>query len=169
KQTYQRITKPYAFEKGKEYDIKLEFFETIGNVRLKFIWHVGVELKAKQEIKQAVDIARNSDVDIVVAGIEEGEFRDRALLSLPGHQEDLIKQVAATGRPVVVVLVGGSAITMTQWINQIHSILDVWYPGDEGGNAVADVLFGDYNPAGRLPITFPPSSPGYHTSRMECI
>jgi beta-glucosidase len=155
KQTYQRMTKPYAFEKGKEYDIKLEFFETIGNVRLKLIWNVGVELKAKQEIKLAVDIARNSDVVIVVAGIEEGEFRDRALLSLPGHQEDLIKQVAATGKPVVVVLVGGSAVTMTRWINQVHSILDVWYPGDEGGNAVADVLFGDYNPAGKLPITFP--------------
>jgi len=77
------------------------------------------------------------------------------MLSLPGHQEELIKAVAKTGKPVVVVLVGGSAITMSNWINNVKGIVDVWYPGEEGGRAVADVLFGDYNPAGRLPITFP--------------
>jgi beta-glucosidase len=91
----------------------------------------------------------------VVVGIEEGEFRDRAYLNLPGKQEDLIKKVAATGKPVIVVLVGGSAVTMNNWINEVDGIIDVWYPGEQGGNAVAEVLFGDYNPAGRLPITFP--------------
>jgi len=90
-----------------------------------------------------------------VVGIEEGESLDRAYLGLPGHQEELINQVAATGKPVVVVLIGGSAITMAKWINNVPSILDAWYPGEEGGNAVANTLFGDYNPAGRLPITFP--------------
>jgi beta-glucosidase len=74
---------------------------------------------------------------------------------LPGHQEELIQSVAKTGKPMVVVLVGGSAITMDRWIDDVPSILDVWYPGDAGGDAIADVLFGDYNPAGRLPITFP--------------
>ena len=63
--------------------------------------------------------------------------------------------MAATGTPVVVVLVGGSAITMNNWLKNVPVVIDVWYPGEEGGNAVADVLFGDYNPAGRLPITFP--------------
>ena len=77
------------------------------------------------------------------------------MLSLPGHQEELIGAVAATGKPVVVLLVGGSAITMNNWIDKVPAIVDVWYPGEEGGHAVADVLFGDYNPAGRLPITFP--------------
>ncbi|MNR05019.1 Periplasmic beta-glucosidase precursor [compost metagenome] len=72
-----------------------------------------------------------------------------------GHQEELINAVAATGKPVVVILVGGSAITMDKWINNVPSILDVWYPGEDGGNAVANILFGDKNPAGRLPITFP--------------
>ncbi len=91
----------------------------------------------------------------MVVGIEEGEFRDRAYLNLPGKQEDLIKKVAATGKPVIVVLVGGSAVTMNNWINEVDGIIDVWYPGEQGGNAVAEVLFGDYNPAGRLPITFP--------------
>ena len=87
--------------------------------------------------------------------LEEGEFRDRAKLSLPGHQEELIEQVAATGKPVVVVLIGGSAITMSRWIDKVRGVIDAWYPGEEGGRAIADVLFGDYNPAGRLPITFP--------------
>ncbi|MCB0653353.1 MAG: glycoside hydrolase family 3 C-terminal domain-containing protein [Saprospiraceae bacterium] len=155
KQTFRELTTSYFFEKDKTYDIKLEFYETVGNVRLQMIWNLGVEEPWQKEIKEAVAIASKSEVAIVVAGIEEGEFQDRAYLSLPGHQEELIEKIVATGKPVVVVLSGGSAITMMNWINQVSSIIDVWYPGDEGGNAVAAVLFGDYNPAGRLPITFP--------------
>lgn len=155
KQTHRQLTTGYKFEKGREYDIKVEFYETVGNVWFRLVWDVGVEDTWKNEINEAVNLARSSDVAVVVAGIHEGEFQDRAYLSLPGHQEELIKQIAASGKPVVVVLVGGSAITMSEWIDKVPSILDVWYPGDEGGNAVADVLFGDYNPAGRLPITFP--------------
>lgn len=109
----------------------------------------------KKKIQEAVIAAKQSDIAIVTAGISEGEFQDRAMLSLPGYQEELITAVAATGKPVVVVLVGGSAITMNNWIDKVPAIVDVWYPGEEGGHAVADVLFGDYNPAGRLPITFP--------------
>jgi beta-glucosidase len=90
-----------------------------------------------------------------VAGLEEGEFRDRARLGLPGRQEALIRAVAATGTPTVVVLVGGSAITMSSWLDRVDAVIDVWYPGEEGGTGVADVLFGDVNPAGRLPVTFP--------------
>jgi len=94
-------------------------------------------------------------VAVVVAGIEEGEFRDRARLELPGRQEELIRAVAAAGRPVVVVLVGGSAIAMSGWLDRVDGVLLAWYPGEEGGHAVADLLFGDENPAGRLPVTFP--------------
>lgn len=155
KQTYRTITKPFYFEKGKEYDLKVEFFETTGNVWLKMIWNVGVEQSWKQEIQKAVNITQKSEAAIVVVGIEEGEFRDRALLSLPGHQEALIKAVAETGKPTIVLLVGGSAVTMNNWMDDVDAIMDVWYPGDAGGHAVADVLWGDYNPAGRLPITFP--------------
>jgi len=92
-----------------------------------------------------------------VAGIEEGEFRDRSSLALPGRQEELILNVAAVGKPVIVVLVGGSAITMSRWLDRVSAALMAWYPGVEGGNAVADVLLGDANPAGRLPVTFPMS------------
>ncbi len=155
KQTFRRITGDYSFEKGKEYDIKVEFYETAGNVRLNLVWNMGVKPTWRDEIRKAVAAAQKSDVALIAAGLEEGEFRDRALLRLPGHQEELINAVAATGKPVVVLLVGGSAVTMSSWIDKVSAILDVWYPGEEGGNAVADVLFGEYNPAGRLPITFP--------------
>jgi beta-glucosidase len=110
---------------------------------------------SQERIAEAVALAHQSDAAVVVAGLEEGEFRDRAMLALPGRQEELILRIAATGKPVVVVLVGGSAVTMSRWLDRVGAVVDAWYPGEEGGNAVADVIFGDYNPAGRLPITFP--------------
>jgi beta-glucosidase len=155
KQTYSTILADYFFEKDKQYDLRIEFFEPAGNAHLKLIWNVDVANDWKQKIQQAVAIAKQADVAVVAVGIHEGEFQDRAMLSLPGHQEDLIKAITATGKPVVVLLVGGSAITMRNWIDKVNGIVDVWYPGEEGGHAVADILFGDYDPAGRLPITFP--------------
>ena len=71
------------------------------------------------------------------------------------RSEELIRRVAATGTPVVVILVGGSPVTMTSWMTDVPGILAVWYPGEDGGSAVADILFGDYNPAGRTPVTWP--------------
>jgi beta-glucosidase len=117
---------------------------------------VGVDLDWRAKIDSAVSVARRSEVAIVVAGVEEGEFRDRASLALPGHQEELIRAVAATGKPTIVVIVGGSAVTMP-WLDRVKAVVNAWYPGEVGGTAVADVLFGDANPAGRLPITFPVS------------
>ncbi len=155
KQTYQTMTGNVFFEKGKSYSIRIEFFEPVGNAHLKLVWNAGVVNYQAKKIQEAVAIAQKADVAVIAVGIHEGEFQDRALLGLPGHQEALINAVAATGKRVVVVLVGGSAITMSSWINKVAGIVDVWYPGEEGGHAVADVLFGDYNPAGRLPITFP--------------
>jgi beta-glucosidase len=143
-----------ALAGGSTHRIRLEYFEATGNARLKLLWDAGVRDTQQAAIEAAVAAARTSDVAVVVAGIEEGEFRDRAKLGLPGRQEELIRRVAATGTPVVVALVGGSAITMP-WIEQVDAVLDVWYPGQEGGHAVADVLFGRVNPAGRLPLTFP--------------
>ncbi len=155
KQTYNTMLVDFSFEKDKSYDIRIEFFEPVGNAKLKLIWNAGVQNDWKRKIEDAVTTARKADVAVVVAGIHEGEFQDRALLSLPGHQEEMIQQIAATGKPVVVVLVGGSAITMSNWLDRVNSVVDVWYPGEEGGTALASVLFGDYNPAGRLPVTFP--------------
>ncbi len=154
-QTYSTKLVDYHFEKDKEYEIRVEFYESSGSAWFKLVWNIGVENDWMMKINEAADIASKSDAVIIVAGLEEGEGLDRAYLNLPGRQEEMINKVSATGKPVVVVLVGGSAITMNKWIDNVPSILDIWYPGDEGGNAVADVLFGDYNPSGRLPITFP--------------
>jgi len=154
-QSYTTSLIDYYFEKDKEYEIKVEFFESSGSAWFKLIWSIGVANDWHKKIEEAVANAKNSDATIVVAGIDEGESLDRAYLNLPGHQEEMINKIAATGKPVVVVLIGGSAIIMTNWIDHVNGVIEAWYPGEDGGNAVADVLFGDYNPAGRLPITFP--------------
>lgn len=155
KQSYHTHLVPFYFEKGKAYDIRVEYYEPSGNAWFRLIWDVNVKDSSEQKIAEAVALTRRSDIAIVVAGIEEGEFNDRASLQLPGKQEKLIRAVAATGKPVIVVLVGGSAITMTNWIDSADAILDVWYPGETGGDAVAGIISGKYNPAGRLPVTFP--------------
>jgi beta-glucosidase len=108
-------------------------------------------------VDEAVGIARASDLAIVAAGIEEGEGRDRADIRLPGRQAEMIRRIAAAGRPVVVVVYGGSAVDMTGWIDDADAVLMAWYPGEQGGQAVADILWGEANPCGRLPVTFPRS------------
>jgi beta-glucosidase len=157
KQSYGRRVVEVDWAAGSTHAVRLEYFESTGNARLKLLWDAGVTDDSDARIAEAVAAARASDVAVVVAGIEEGEFRDRAKLALPGRQEDLIMAVAATGTPVVVAIVGGSAVTMSSWLERVGAVLHVWYPGEQGGHAVADVLFGDASPAGRLPITFPVS------------
>ena len=155
KQTFQTKVIDFDFEKDKEYDFRMEYFEPTGNARLKLVWNVGVNEDWKKEIDDAVKTVSTSDLAVVVVGINEGEFNDRAILSLPGKQELLISEIAATGKPVIVLLSGGSAITMNNWLDKVKGVMDIWYPGEDGGSAVAAVLFGDHSPAGRLPITFP--------------
>ena len=157
KQSYSTKLVNYYFEKGKAYDIRVEYYEPAGNAWFRLIWNIDVKDSSEFKIKEAVQLARNSEVAIIVAGIEEGEFRDRASLALPGLQEQMIQRITATGKPVIVLLVGGSAITMTSWLDKVNSVVDVWYPGDAGGSAIADILFGDRSPSGKLPITFPVS------------
>jgi beta-glucosidase len=159
KRSYGARLAEVGFAPGSRHDLRLEFFESTGNARVKLVWDAGVPTAPdrRAQIDSAVRAAEASEVAVIVAGVEEGEFRDRALLSLPGAQEELIRAVVATGTPVVVVLVGGSAITMSRWLDSVGAVVHAWYPGEEGGNAIADVLFGDENPGGRLPITFPVS------------
>jgi len=155
KQTYRTTVMDYNFEKNKSYDIRVDYYEPDGNATVKLIWNIEGDDGWQKKIDSAVSKVRQAAVAVVVVGITEGEFQDRAILSLPGHQEELIEQIAATGKPVVVLLTGGSAITMSRWLDKVQGLVDIWYPGEEGGHAIADVLFGDYNPAGRLPISFP--------------
>jgi beta-glucosidase len=125
KQTYSTRLSNFSFEKNKSYDIRVEFFEPNGNATIKLVWNVDVTNDWKKKIQDAVAVAKHSDVAVIAVGITEGEFQDRAMLSLPGHQEELITAVAATGTPVVVLLVGGSAITMNNWIDKVPAIVDV--------------------------------------------
>jgi len=128
---------------------KVDFFNAPGRTSRRS------ESESADLIETAAGRAAIADATIFVAGIEEGEFRDRARLGLPGRQTEWIRRLAEAGRPVIVVCVGGSAIAMDGWLDRVPAVLAVWYPGEKGGTAVADVLFGDANPAGRLPITFP--------------
>ena len=155
KQSYGTRSADVVLAPGRTHDLRFEYFESTGNARVKLLWNAGVIDDASTRIEAAVRLAGDSDVAIVVAGIEEGEFRDRAFLALPGRQEELIRAVAATRKPIVVILVGGGAITMSSWIDDVDAVIDVWYPGEEGGHAAADVLFGSATPGGRLPMTFP--------------
>ncbi|NLX09983.1 MAG: beta-glucosidase [Chloroflexi bacterium] len=119
--------------------------------------------KSTEGFAEAVEIARQSDVAIVVVGEKSGltasctcgEARDRAELGLPGVQQQLVEAIHATGTPVVVVLVSGRPQAVPWIAEHIPAILHAWLPGEEGANAIADVLFGDYNPGGKLPISVP--------------
>ncbi len=142
-------------EAGRRYDLHIEYYENGGGAFASLGWNL--ETGVDKEIAEAVAIAKSADAAIIVAGIIEGEGRDRADLNLPGSQEELIKAVTATGVPTAVVLMTGSAVTMRNWIDRVPAVVEAWYAGEEGGNAIADVLFGDYNPGGKLPLTFPQS------------
>lgn len=155
KQSYHTDLVPYQFTKGEKYAIRIEFHETQGEGKIRLIWNATVETDWKKKIDESVKLAKKADVAVVVAGITEGEFLDRASLKLPGHQEALIQALNASGKPVVVLIVGGSAVTMENWIDETEAIAMLWYPGEEGGRATADFLFGKVNPGGKLPVTFP--------------
>jgi beta-glucosidase len=155
--------KKINLEKGRAYKIKLEYFQGPGDKEISLSWTV----PGDDSFHRAVDLAKESDVTIFVGGITaelEGEemrvdyegFRggDRTSLELPKTQQKLLQAVHATGRPVVFVLTCGSAVAVN-WENaHVPAMVAIWYPGQEGGTALADVLFGDFNPAGRLPVTF---------------
>jgi beta-glucosidase len=153
KQSYHMDPAPELLQPGKDYPIRVEFNEPVGNAHLKLVWQKYPD--PPSGVDSAIMAAMDADVTLVVVGIHEGEFQDRASLALPPKEEALVELVAGLHKPVVVVLVGGSAITMDGWLDKVPGVLDVWYPGEEGGHAVADVLFGDADPGGRLPISFP--------------
>jgi beta-glucosidase len=108
--------------------------------------------------KNAINIAKKSDVIILCLGESRdmsGEACSRSSLDLPGKQEDLAKELFKTGKPIVVVLMNGRPLSIN-WLNEnVNAILEAWFPGVTAGEAVAKVLFGDYNPSGKLPVTFP--------------
>ncbi|WP_404985452.1 glycoside hydrolase family 3 N-terminal domain-containing protein [Chryseobacterium sp. M5] len=154
KLSYSTKTVELDLNKGQRSDIVVEFHENRGEANIELIWNYGLN-NYQKDFNEALKLAQNADYILVTAGIHEGEFQDRSSLSLPGNQEKFIDEVSKLNKPTTVVLVGGSAIKTTNWKDKVGAILDVWYPGEEGGNAVAKVLFGAEDPSGKLPITFP--------------
>ncbi|HET6396825.1 MAG TPA: glycoside hydrolase family 3 C-terminal domain-containing protein [Pseudoxanthomonas sp.] len=151
-------------EGGRAYDIRLEMYEADRDAAVRLAWE---RPGAKPPFEAALDAARQAEVVVFVGGLTgdvEGEEMtvnypgfaggDRTDIRLPATQQKLLEALHATGKPVVLVLTTGSALAV-DWAKQnLPAILVAWYPGQRGGNAVADVLFGDANPAGRLPVTF---------------
>ena len=154
----------------------LEGIKEAAGDKIKIIYEEGCPLAIKNDdsnkptkeaIDKVVDKAKTSDIIIYVGGLDATLEReqnkvdyqgfyggDRTKISLPSVQEDLIKALYKTGKPVIFINCSGSAIAMKWEAKNIPAIIQAWYPGEEGGTAVANVLFGDYNPAGRLPVTF---------------
>lgn len=147
------VSIPFDFKEGREYNIRLEYLKDVNGAEIMLGWNHG-----EDDIALAVKEAKDADVAVLALGDSQktcGEGVDRSDLHLPGKQLELLKAVYATGTPVVLVLQNGRPITM-QWEDEhLPAILEAWYPGEKGGRAVAEVLFGDYNPAGRLPVSFP--------------
>jgi len=155
-QWYDHATGTYSvfkeLQSGQEYDIVMEFYENTLHAEARLQWDY-----LSGGIADAANIASNSDIAIVVVGTDltvASEGRDRSDIDLPGLQEDLIQAVYGANPNTIVVLVNGSPVAVNWTQAHVPAILEAWYPGQAGGTAIADVLFGDYNPAGKLPMTF---------------
>jgi beta-glucosidase len=117
--------------------------------------------EARRAFDEAVATAKKCDITVVVMGeiaLMSGEAASRSSLKLSGGQEELLEAISATGRPVVLVLINGRPLEINWASEHVPAILEAWYPGNEGGNGIADILFGDADPAGHLPVSWPRSS-----------
>ena len=154
---------PVTLEAGKLYAIRLDFHEFVNDADIQLVWSP----PNAGNPQEAIDAAKQADAVVLCLGLSprlEGEemkvpvegFQggDRVQLGIPAAQEDLMQRIVAIGKPVVLVLLNGSAVAVNWARDHVPAIVEAWYPGEAGGAALADVLFGDYNPAGRLPVTF---------------
>jgi beta-glucosidase len=155
-------TKSLHLEKGHAYALKIEYFETTRGAQARLLW-----TPPGDPVQDAGEAARNSDLVVMVLGLSptiEGEEMkvqvegfsggDRTRIDLPAPQKQLLERVVAVGKPTVLVLLNGSALAVNWADENVPAILEAWYPGGEGGTAVAEALAGDFSPAGRLPVTF---------------
>ena len=157
------IEAPVHFADARPHAIRLEYLHGTGSAGIDLTW----QAPAAALRDEAVNAAKNADVTIALVGLSpslEGEEMpvklegfsggDRTAIDLPADQEELLKALAGAGKPLIVVLQNGSALAVN-WANEhADAVLDAWYPGEEGGTAIAETLAGDNNPAGRLPLTF---------------
>jgi beta-glucosidase len=156
-------SEPVRLQAGRSYRVRIDAQESYGEAQMELVWSTPSEgLEA-----EAVRAAEQADAVVMVLGLTprlEGEempvqvpgFRggDRTRIDLPDTQQQLLERIVATGKPTVLVLLNGSALAVNWAQERVPAIVEAWYPGQAGGSAIADVLFGAYNPAGRLPVTF---------------
>jgi beta-glucosidase len=158
------VSAPVDLVGGQAADVRLEYFEAVRDAEIRLGWRPP---GAREPFAEAMAAARAADVVVFAGGLSgdvEGEEMkvsypgfaggDRTDIALPAPQEKLLRALHATGKPVVLVLMTGSAIAVNWAQANLPAIVLAWYPGQQGGNAIADVLFGDANPSGRLPVTF---------------
>jgi beta-glucosidase len=141
-------------ENNKIYSVRIEFYKKRGGAIMKFGWIP----PTGNLLKDAIQAATISDVAVVFAGLSsliEGEGLDRKDMNLPRGQDELIEAVSSANKNTIVVLTGGSPVDMKRWIDKVPALIEAWYPGQEGGSALADILFGEVNPSGKLPVSFP--------------
>lgn len=139
-------------EAGRAYKIRLEYFDSVSTAIVGF----GVTRADSYVGNKTKELAAKADAVIICVGFDdktEGEGFDRRF-QLPGGQDELIRQISAVNKNTIVVITAGGNVDMTQWIDKVPAVLDAWYPGQEGGTALAQILFGDYSPSGKLPASF---------------
>ena len=156
-------SEPIRLEAGRKYRLRVEGRESYGDAQLQLLWsppHEALEENAMRVAAQADAVVmflgltarlEGEEMPIQIAGFRGG---DRTQIDLPAPQEALLERIVALGKPTVLVLLNGSALAVNWAQDHVPAILEAWYPGQAAGTAIADVLFGDYNPAGRLPVTF---------------
>ena len=154
-------TVDFEFVAGKEYDLVIEFTNDRRGARVVFGYN-----RKREDFSRAIELAKRADIAIVCVGDSNdtsGENFDRVSLDLAGRQGEFVKQIAATGTPVVLVLETGRPASVVWEQEHIPAILEAWFPGEEGGYAVVETLLGLNSPSGRLPITFPK-----HVGQIPC-
>ena len=146
-------------EAGKTYDLRVEFFQDGGGCVAQLNW----QRPGKALYADALDAAKDSNVAIVCVSTlrMEGEGSDRPSMDLPDDQAVLIRAVSAVNKKTIVILNTGTPVTMTNWLGQVPALVEAWFPGQEGGSAIAAILFGKVNPSGKLPDTFAASRADY--------
>lgn len=148
---------------GEKYKLELQYYDSHGDANVSLLWST----PRKDYEQEAINMAKAADAVVLFMGLSprlEGEEMpvqvdgfsggDRIRIDLPDFQQDFIRKIQSVGKPTVLVMLNGSAVAINWENDHIPAILEAWYPGQAAGTAIADILFGDYNPAGRLPLTF---------------
>jgi len=144
----------YVMEAGKSYDIKMEYYQNLGGA----VARLGLAKPSEDKIPGVVALAKQSDAVLLFVGdshLQESEGFDRPSIDLPAAQVNLINAVAKANPHTVVILEAGAQIVMENWIDNVNALVEAWYPGQEGAQAIAEVLSGTTDPSGKLPVTMP--------------